>query len=73
MRVKFENIKNKAIMNKKIEKKFLEVANKFKMNFSFFDTTKKQNILIMVSKFGHCLNNILYQWKTNNLNVNILV
>ena len=25
----------------------------------------------MVSKFGHCLNNILYQWKTNNLNVNI--
>ena len=41
------------------------------MNFTFFDTTKKQNILIMVSKFGHCLNNILYQWKTNNLNVNI--
>ena len=25
----------------------------------------------MVSKFGHCLNNILYQWKTNNLNINI--
>ena len=44
---------------------------KAKMKFTFFDTTKKQNILIMVSKFGHCLNNILYQWKTNNLNVNI--
>ena len=39
--------------------------------FSFFDISKKQNILIMVSKFGHCLNNILYQWKTDNLNVNI--
>ena len=72
MRVKFENITNKVNYDiKKIEKKFIEVANKFKMNFTFFDTTKKQNILIMVSKFGHCLNNILYQWKTNNLNVNI--
>ena len=72
MRVKFENIKNKVNYDiKNIEKKFMDVANKFKMNFTFFDTTKKQNILIMVSKFGHCLNNILYQWKTNNLNVNI--
>ena len=72
MRVKFENIKNKANYDiKKIEKKFMQVANKFKMNFTFLDTTKKQNILIMVSKFGHCLNNILYQWKTNNLDVNI--
>ncbi len=71
MRVKFENIKKTNNDIKKIEKKFMEVANKFKMNFTFFDTTKKQNLLIMVSKFGHCLNNILYQWKTNNLNVNI--
>ena len=72
MRVKFENIKNKTNYDiKSIEKKFMYVANKFKMNFTFLDTTKKQNILIMVSKFGHCLNNILYQWKTNNLNVNI--
>ena len=72
MRVKFENMKNKKNNDiKNIEKNFLNVANKFKMNFSFFDISKKQNILIMVSKFGHCLNNILYQWKTNNLNVNI--
>tara|TARA_B100001989_G_scaffold51629_1_gene33563 strand:- start:7987 stop:8844 length:858 start_codon:yes stop_codon:yes gene_type:complete len=72
MRVKFENMKNKKNNDiKNIEKNFLNVANKFKMNFSFYDLSKKQNILIMVSKFGHCLNNILYQWKTNNLNVNI--
>ena len=72
MRVKFENIKNKKNNDiKNIEKNFLNVANKFKMNFSFYDLSKKQNISIMVSKFGHCLNNILYQWKTNNLNMNI--
>ena len=72
MRVKFENMKNKKKYDiKNIEKKFLNVGNRFKMHFSFFDISKKQNILIMVSKFGHCLNNILYQWKTNNLNVHI--
>ena len=72
MRVKFESINHKNNNDiKNIEKKFISVANKFKMNFTFFDTSKKQNILIMVSKFGHCLNSILYQWKTNNLNVNI--
>ena len=56
MRVKFENMKNKKNNDiKNIEKNFLNVANKFKMNFSFYDLSKKQNILIMVSKFGHCL------------------
>ncbi len=72
MRVKFENMSNKKNSDiKNIEKSFLSIANRFKMSFSFFDISKKQNILIMVSKFGHCLNNILYQWKTDNLNVNI--
>jgi formyltetrahydrofolate deformylase len=33
--------------------------------------SKKQKVLIMVSKFGHCLNHILYQWKTGSLNCEI--
>ena len=43
MRVKFENIKNKANYDiKKIEKKFMEVANKFKMNFTFLIQLKSK-------------------------------
>ncbi len=73
MRVKFQNINNQInrIEIKVLEKNFLKIAKKFSMKFTFYDTSKKQNILIMVSKFGHCLNSILYQWKTNNLNINI--
>ena len=41
------------------------------MKFNFFETSKKQNVLIMVSKFGHCLNNLLYQWKTGSLDCSI--
>ena len=71
MRVHFKSIDNTIETNgiNLIEKKFSSISKKFKMNFSFYNNTKKQNILIMVSKFGHCLNHILFQWKTNNLNV----
>jgi len=41
------------------------------MQFNFYDMSKKQKVLIMVSKFGHCLNHILYQWKTGSLNCEI--
>ena len=43
MRVKFESMNNKKNNDiKNIEKKFLSVANKFKMNFSFFDISKNK-------------------------------
>ncbi|PPR27018.1 MAG: Formyltetrahydrofolate deformylase [Alphaproteobacteria bacterium MarineAlpha9_Bin4] len=73
MRVHFKSIDNTIETNgiNLIEKKFSSISKKFKMNFFFYNNIKKQNILIMVSKFGHCLNHILFQWKTNNLNVNI--
>ena len=73
MRVHFKNINNSNNTNviRNLEKKFFLISRKFNMNFSFYDLSKKQNILIMVSKFGHCVNHILYQWKTDNLNVNI--
>ena len=65
MRVHFKNIKSSINRNdiKFLDRKFVTISKKFKMNFSFYDTSKKQNILIMVSKFGHCLNHILFQWK----------
>ena len=45
MRVKFENITNKVNYDiKKIEKKFIEVAYKFKMNFTFFSIQLKSKI-----------------------------
>ena len=72
MRVCFTNIninKNKSF--KKLNTDFHKVAKKYNMNFNFFDISKKQKVLVMVSKFGHCLNNILYQWKTGALNCDI--
>mgnify|MGYP001246507666 CR=1 FL=1 len=69
MRVSFASLENiKTIAFKKLKSDFLIISKQYRMKYNFFEISKKQNVLIMVSKFGHCLNNILYQWKTNSLN-----
>ena len=68
----FTNLNNiKIISLNNLKKNFLNISKKYNMEFSFFDVSKKQKVLVMVSKFGHCLNNILYQWKTGSLNCEI--
>jgi len=50
--------------DKKIEElkeKFSTIAQKFKMNFGFYDKTKKSKILIAVSKASHCLAHLLHK------------
>ena len=72
MRVCFTNLDNvKIISPNNLKKDFLNISKKYNMEFSFFDISKKQKVLVMVSKFGHCLNNILYQWKIGSLNCEI--
>lgn len=46
---------------------FKAVGQLFEMNFQFHDANKKPNVLLMVSKFGHCLNDLLFRWKSNLL------
>lgn len=72
MRVCFSSFeKTGKVSFNKLKKDFLSIAKKYSMKFNFFDMSQKQKVLIMVSKFGHCLNNILYQWKTGSLKCEI--
>ena len=73
MRVCFTSIKLNTNINKETIafNNFKSIASKFDMKYEFFDMSKKQKVLLMVSKFGHCLNNILYQWKTESIRVDI--
>ena len=72
MRVCFTNLdKTEVTSLYNLKKEFLNISKKYNMEFSFFDVSKKQKVLVMVSKFGHCLNNILYQWKTGSLSCEI--
>ena len=51
--------------------KFEPVAEKFKMDWSLSDDSQKQRLLILVSKQGHCLNDLLHRYVSGNLPVEI--
>ncbi|HEU0096249.1 MAG TPA: formyltetrahydrofolate deformylase [Rhizomicrobium sp.] len=44
-----------------LEKEFAAIAEKFAMQARFFDSARKTRVLIMVSKFGHALVDLLYR------------
>ena len=45
---------------------FAATAAEFGMSFSFHDATKPR-LLVMVSKFGHCLNDLIFRWRAGTL------
>lgn len=49
-----------------LTEEFAPIAERFGMKFSFHDETK-QRILVMVSKFGHCLNDLIFRWRGGSL------
>ncbi len=48
-----------------------KVAERFAMQWQIARKDKKSRVLIMVSKFGHCLNDLLYRYKTGQLAIEI--
>jgi formyltetrahydrofolate deformylase len=48
-----------------------KVAKPFSMQWELAYKTRKSRVLIMVSKFGHCLNDLLYRHETGQLAIEI--
>ncbi|MEK6747145.1 MAG: formyltetrahydrofolate deformylase [Pseudomonadota bacterium] len=48
-----------------------KVAQRFSMQWDIAYKTRKSRVLIMVSTFGHCLNDLLYRQKTGQLAIDI--
>ncbi len=46
-----------------LEQQFAPIAEQFQMNWRLMDANVKPRVLLAVSKFGHCLNDLLYRWK----------
>lgn len=50
---------------------FRATAETYGMSWSLTDSTERPKIAILVSKFEHCLNDLLFRWRTNQLKVDI--
>ena len=51
---------------------FAERARPLGMDYAFHDETARMKVLIMVSRFGHCLNDLLYRWRIGALPIDIV-
>ena len=50
---------------------FGNVREQFGMRLAFHDLARKPRVLLMVSKHGHCLNDLLFRWRSGQLGVEI--
>ena len=54
-----------------LERDFSWVAESFHMSWRLHEASERTRTLLMVSKLGHCLNDLLFRWKTGSLPVDI--
>lgn len=50
---------------------FAAVADRFKMQWKLVDTTRKERVMLMVSQYEHCLNDLLFRHRSGALDIEI--
>ena len=69
MRVYFAT--DRDISAEELRTLFLDVATGFKMRWAIHDVNVKHRVMLLVSKFGHCLNDLLYRHRVGALPIEI--
>lgn len=69
MRVEFDIIGESDLNS--IRNIFSKVANEFKMDWRLAPSNELQRVLIMVSKYEHCLNDLLFRHRSGALSIDI--
>ena len=72
MRVHF-SVPPQGVQLAELERGFSWVAEAFQMSWQLHDAAARLRTLIMVSRLGHCLNDLLFRWKTGSLPVEVVV
>lgn len=57
---------------KELQKGFAAVAEPFGMDYQFHDPSTKMRVIIMVSRFGHCLNDVSYRVRIGALPIEVV-
>ncbi|WP_062762159.1 formyltetrahydrofolate deformylase [Falsirhodobacter sp. alg1] len=70
MRVSF--VSEEGIDLDTLTRNFAAIAKSMDMTAKFHDETERMKVIIMVSRFGHCLNDLLYRWQIGALPIDIV-
>ncbi|MER7207758.1 formyltetrahydrofolate deformylase [Streptosporangium sp. NPDC000239] len=68
MRVQFSS----PLSDAALREAFAALAPDFGMDFKLRDTAVRQRVLVLVSKFGHCLNDLLYRTRSGLLDIDMV-
>ncbi|CUX83205.1 MAG: formyltetrahydrofolate deformylase PurU [Roseibaca calidilacus] len=70
MRVSFDSETGSGLDD--LQAAFGPIAEPFGMDYAFHDEAARMKVIIMVSRFGHCLNDLLYRWRIGALPIDIV-
>ncbi|AJE48213.1 formyltetrahydrofolate deformylase [Celeribacter indicus] len=70
MRVSFAS--ETGLSQAEIDTGFAPVARALDMVWTVHDEARKMKVVILVSRFGHCLNDLLYRWRIGALPIDIV-
>ena len=70
MRLSFRSEQGKT--REQLDKEFRAATQNTDIVHAFHDPCEKTKVVIMVSRFGHCLNDLLYRWRIGALPIDIV-
>jgi formyltetrahydrofolate deformylase len=72
IRIQFEAAYDATVELERLRGDFIDVAQRFAMNWRMLHVSDKQRVLIMASKYGHCLNDLLFRADNGGLGIDIV-
>jgi formyltetrahydrofolate deformylase len=72
MRVEFKHVDGAPLDLQALREAFAETAQRFAMNWRLADAAERQRVVIMVSQYAHCLNDLLFRNSVGELNLDVV-
>jgi len=72
MRVEFAHVDGSPLDFAHLRGAFEEIAQRFQMSWRMADAAERQRVIIMVSQYAHCLNDLLFRTSVGELNLDVV-
>src|SRR6201999_3387724 len=72
IRIQFEAAHAAAVELHTLRADFADLARRFAMHWRMLHASDKHRVLIMASKYGHCLNDLLFRTDNGALNIDVV-
>jgi formyltetrahydrofolate deformylase len=69
--VKADSLAERDVSLDRFQRDFTPIARGFDMSWSITDSRVKKRVVILVSKYDHCLVDLLYRWRSGELDCEI--